>query len=709
MSSTMIISSLLATSLWVQSQASPCAQPGDVSDTYHQVTVADPYRALEDWSDPCVQDWSDAQTAQARAYLDGLALRDTLYEELNSGSGSSAGAPHWSYQFTEQGVFALFYDDEAGATQLRFADRVEGLADAEPIVDLSTVTDAEMVDVEWFKPTVDGSRVAIAISINGSERGDLHVFDVASGTQLGEVIPNVHNPTAGGDLSWDVDGQGFHYTRYPQAFEPLADQSNLHIKLHYHALGRDWREDPMVLGQDLNEIAQIRLISNGRGELTAWVQDGDSGRFAFYRHAEAGHWARYSTFEDGHFQPVYGDGDDLFVLSTADAAMGEVWRLSASQPDWGTAVKIADVREASALVHSYYSHTSPSVVWSGDQLYLRYQIGGPAQIVALDREGHEASEQPLLEPGSSAYGLTATPEGVLYSLSSYRTPVRRVQFSQQTGHSTLNPFGYGSDTRWDDVEIVRQTAASADGVDIPYTMIVREGLGEGPHPVLVYGYGGFRYSMAPRFRPSVRALLDRGVIYVETNLRGGGEYGADWHAQGILTDKQNVFNDFAGVIEALHAQGVSTPQQTAILGESNGGLLMGAMISQHPDLFAAAIAQVGLYDMLRAELDANGTFNIPEYGTVTDADQFAALRAYSPYHNLESGTDYPAILFTTGANDQRVNPMHSRKMTAALQAADSSDDTPVLLYASREGGHGGTGLGDTADGYAFILDVIAPE
>jgi prolyl oligopeptidase len=265
---------------------------------------------------------------------------------------------------------------------------------------------------------------------------------------------------------------------------------------------------------------------------------------------------------------------------------------------------------------------------------------------------------------------------------------------------------------FDDAEVIRAFATSKDGTKVPLNIIRRKGTAlNGANPTLLYGYGGYGVSMTPRFAgPATRIWLDGGGVWVIANVRGGGEFGETWHHQGALTLKQNVFDDFDAAGESLIADGYTSHAKLALLGGSNGGLLMGATITQHPALARAVVSQVGIYDMLRVELDPNGAFNVSEFGTVKDPDQFKALLAYSPLHHVEKGVAYPAVLLTTGANDGRVNPMQSRKFAAALQAATSSD-RPILLRTSKTSGHGiGSSLSEriglSTDVLMFLFDQL---
>jgi prolyl oligopeptidase len=265
-----------------------------------------------------------------------------------------------------------------------------------------------------------------------------------------------------------------------------------------------------------------------------------------------------------------------------------------------------------------------------------------------------------------------------------------------------------------DCEVVRAFAQSKDGTQVPVNIIHRKGITlDGSHPVLLTGYGGYGVNISPAFVSSRRVWIEQGGIFAEANIRGGGEFGETWHREGMLTKKQNCFDDFAAVMQFMIDQGYTSSEKLAILGGSNGGLLMGAMVTQHPNLAKAVVSFVGIYDMVRSELSPNGAFNIPEFGTVEDPDQFRALLDYSPYHNTQEGIRYPAILFLTGANDPRVDPMHSRKMTALLQAS-TSGDAPILLRTSGSTGHGldtplSERVEESVDWYGFLFEQLGVD
>jgi prolyl oligopeptidase len=344
------------------------------------------------------------------------------------------------------------------------------------------------------------------------------------------------------------------------------------------------------------------------------------------------------------------------------------------------------------------------------RLYIVELIGGPTRVRVLDLQGREQETLPTPPVSSASRPVRLDADEVLFRVSSFVEPPAWYRHApgeapRRTALVVTSPADFG------DAEVAREFATSPDGTRIPLNVIRRKGTKlDGSNPTLLYGYGGYGISLSPAFSARRRPWLDHGGVLAIANLRGGGEYGEEWHQAGNLTRKQNVFDDFVACARHLIAAGYTNLGKLAIEGGSNGGLLMGAALTQHPELFRAVVAHVGIYDMLRVELDPNGAFNVTEFGTVTDPEQFRALHAYSPYHRVADGTAYPAVLLVTGENDGRVNPANSRKMTARLQAATSSD-RPILLRTSATSGHGiGTGLNERidqdADVFTFLFDQL---
>ena len=330
--------------------------------------------------------------------------------------------------------------------------------------------------------------------------------------------------------------------------------------------------------------------------------------------------------------------------------------------------------------------------------------------IAPGARGIAVAELPV-PPVSSVTSAVRVGDDLLVRIESYVEPPAWYRYRASEHRLVKTAMAKAPPADMSDIEVVRETCTSKDGTKVPMSILRKKGTKlDGSNPTLLTGYGGFGVSRKPRLRPWYRAWLEQGGVFAEANLRGGGELGAAWHDSGKLTKKQNVFDDFAACAKSLVDLGYTKPERLAVTGRSNGGLLMGAELVQHPEMFRAVVSGVGIYDMLRVELHPNGAFNVTEYGTVKDEAQFRALHAYSPLHNVKDGTAYPAVLFMTGANDPRVDPYHSRKMTARLQLATTSD-RPILLRASSDVGHGmGTPLAaeieETSDLLAFLFHEL---
>lgn len=680
-------------------------------DVYHGVTVADPYRWLEDWNNPHVRAWSEAQSRCARHYLDAApqapSIRARLEELLTGGRGITLSRPRRG----GDRLFALRDSPDAQQPVLVWFDANGEHDKAHIVLDPHALDPGAGTSIDWYRPSDDGKLVAVSLSSGGSERGTLRVFDATTGRPTSEVpIANVNNATAGGDLVWSADGSGFFYTRYPQPGERPEHELAFYQRVYYHRLGTAPQTDRYELGADLPSVAAIRLRRQPEtGRVLAWVQNGDSGEFCFFVRDTDGAWRRLGEFGDGYFEAQFGSGDDLFLLTRAAAPRGKVVRISLRDLALDRAETVIPQTDG-ALANSFYWPDSPTLTVLNGKLLLVYQVGGPTSLRIFSRAGTALPVPPLPELSQVAAVTPFDSDEVLFTVESYDAPPRWMRY--RSGDEEAQPalVQPNAEKGWSDAVVTREWARSRDGTRVPVNIIrLRDVKTRG---LLLTGYGGYGISLAPKFEREVRVLLEQGVAHAVANLRGGSEFGDEWRRQGRLTLKQNVFDDFAAAADLLE-RGHVPPGKLAIIGTSNGGLLMGAVMTQRPDLAQAVVAKVGVFDSLRNELDANGVFNIPEFGTVKDPRQFAALYAYSPYHHVREATRYPPTLFVTGANDSRVNPMHSRKMTARLQHASISG-APILLRTSDSTGHGaGTPLAtqveELTDTYAFIMRALALE
>ena len=676
-----------------------------VTDAYHGVTVADPYRWLEKGNDRVVRDWSAAEDDRTRAYLNALTVRKPIYDrlmQLTSETSPSYSGLYWA----GDKIFASYNQPPKQQPMIALLGRDADPATARIIVDPNALNPNGTAAIDWFVPSPDGTMIAVSLSEGGSEDGSVHIFDVPTGRDIGEVIPRVQYPTGGGSLAWAADGKGFYYTRYPGPERP-ADEQHFFQRIYFHRLGADPAHDVLIAGSDFPKVAEIELDNRqNRRVVVASVANGDGGEFAHYLISPDGKVTQVTRFEDKVVAAMAGPDDNLYLVSRKDAPHGKLLRLSLSDPVLARATEIVPAGEP--VLHG----GGTPVVITERALYLRELVGGPSQVARFDHNGKPLGVLPSPDVTSVGQVVPLGDGTLLYPVSSYLRPSYFARFDETSGKSELSKLAPTSPVKFDDAEVIRVLVTSKDGTKVPINIIRKVGTQtEGSNPVLLNGYGGYSVSLGPHFLGAERRLwLDGGGVFVIANLRGGGEYGEQWHTQGALTHKQNVFDDFIAAARYLIDQHYTTPARLAIIGGSNGGLLMGASFTQHPELFRAVVSQVGLYDMLRAELDPNGLFNTTEYGSVKDEDQFKALYAYSPYHHVVDGTKYPAIFMATGENDGRVNPMHSRKMVARLQAATVSG-RPVYLSVHRQAGHGiGSALSirvnQTADYLAFLYDQL---
>ncbi len=682
----------------------PVAQKKPVANEYHGTKVEDDYQWLENDDDPAVKQWSEAENRRTRAYLDSLPGREKIEQQLKDWYAKTS--PSYSGLTPRRGVlFAMKFQPPKQQPMLVRLASAEDPKSEKVLVDPNQLDSKGMTAIDWYEPSLDGQKVAVSLSKGGSEDGTLHFYDANEGKELGDTIEHVQYPTAGGSAAWNGDASGVYYTRFPRKGERPEKDLNFYQQIYFHKLGTPESKDTYALGKDFPRIAEILLESSHDGKyVLASVANGDGGDFAHYLLSPDGKWKQVTRFEDQVKLARLGRDGMLYLLSRADAPRGKVLRLPLDHPELSKATEIVPASDA------VIQHLVPTK----DALYVGDLLGGPSQIRRFTLDGKNAVTIPVPSI-SNVQEMTAEENGsLLFRDLSYVAPPAWYKLAQDEKEPQKTALVSTSPVSFDDLEVKREFAPSKDGTKVPLNIIMRKGTKlDGSNPTLLYGYGGYGISMSPSFDFTRRLWFDRGGVYVVANIRGGGEFGEEWHKAGNLTNKQNVFDDFAAAAKYLIDQKYTSPDKLALMGGSNGGLLMGALITQHPDLMRAVVSAVGIYDMLRVELAPNGAFNVTEFGTVKNEDQFKALYAYSPYHHVEDGTKYPAILMLTGANDGRVAPYHSRKMIARLQAANKSDD-PILLRTSTSAGHGiGTALSERikqqADIFSFLFAQLGME
>ncbi len=673
-----------------------------VTNSYHGTSVLDAYQWLEESGTAPVKEWSAQQNARTRVYLDQMSFRDGIAQEL------------LQLRSEESARFSGLRERQGRLLALRFKPPAQQpvlvrLASLEPptlwrtVFDPNTYNAKGTTTIDWYVPSRDGRLVAVSLSENGSEQGTLHFFEVDTGKELEDRIPRVQYPTGGGSATWLPDNSGVLYTRYPHQGERPESDLNFYQQVWFHKLGTAPEKDRLEIGREFPRIAEIRLDSSTDGRwMVAAVANGDGGDFSHYVRNPSGTWQQLSRFEDGIKSVEIGRDQNLYLVSRDNAPRGKVLKLPLTDR-----MRPADAREIVPQAKGVIQELAPA----DHGLYVSYLIGGPSELVFYPH-GKVKPKRIATLPVSAVSGLQSWHgDDVVFGNVSYLQPFAWYTWAPGADKPARTALYLTSPVDFSDVEVVREFATSKDGTKVPLNILRKKGTPlNGNNPTILYGYGGYGITLAPGFDSTRRVWFEAGGVYVVANLRGGGEFGEEWHKEGNLTHKQNVFDDFIAAAEHLIRRGYTSPAQLAVEGGSNGGLLMGAFLTQRPELAHAVVSRVGIYDMLRVELDSNGQFNITEFGTVKDPDQFKALYAYSPYHRVKDGVNYPAVLLTTGENDGRVNPSQSRKMAARLQAASASG-RPVLFRSTASAGHGiGSSLKDRiaeqADVYSFLFNEL---
>ena len=684
----------------------PPAPRQPVTEVHHGTSVTDDYRWLEDTGAPAVRTWIAQQNALTRSVLDASPKRAAIFAELSTLLGQ-APTTRYGLRYAAGRLFALKRQPPANQPRLVVLRDPHDLATEQVVVDPNLLDPKGTTAIDWYVPSLDGKTVAVSLSKNGSESGALHFFDAATGRALPDVVAGVQEATGGGSAVWAPGNGGVYYTRYPQGSERAPADANFYQQVWFHRLGTPASSDRYVVGRDFPRIAEIALSSTQDGRhVLADVSNGDGGEHAFYLRRPAGRWDRIADFADGVRTIHLGRDGRWYALVLKGSARGRIVAAPLATPSLARATVV--VPEGVDVVGG--------ITLTAHRIYVGYLVGGPQELRSFTLAGRllgPVGREPI---ATTQVGAALRGDDILFGSQSFVSPFAWYRFEP----TAMEPMPEPKKTLlseapknhgMDDVEVRREFAVSKDGTRIPVNIVCRTGLVlDGSHPTLLNAYGGYGVSMQPYFSLSNAFWLRHGGVYVLANVRGGGEFGEEWHAAGALTKKQNVFDDFIASAAWLIDKGYTTPAKLAIQGGSNGGLLMGAALVQRPELFKAVVSHVGIYDMLRVEISPNGAFNVTEFGTVRDPAQFRALYDYSPLHHVVDGTAYPAVMLLTGLNDGRVEPSHSLKMAARLQAASSSG-RPVLLRVAGDAGHGqgmalSSSIARDADVQTFLFDQL---
>ena len=674
----------------------PDSRSTDLVETLHGEEIADPYRWLEDGDAPETRVWTDQQNALTQEYLSAVPGREQIRRRLEELLGIGVlGVP------TPVRGRYLYLRRDGQQNQPVLYWR-EGVAGSDRVaVDPNSLSDDGTTALDWYYASEDGRLLAYGISENGSEESVLQVLELDTGRLLSERIPRMRAAA----LAWLPDSTGFYYTRYPAPGEVPAGEEHYHRAIYFHPLGTDPAGDPLVFKPAKKEYwPGVSLSPDGRwlvvnvartfDQTDLYVQDLESG----------GPLTAVARDLPASFEGEIAHGR-LYLRTNLDAPTYRLLKVDPAHPESSAWHEIVPPRPDAVLER---------VAVTANRLALVYLERASSRLRLTDHEGDLIQEVSLPALGS-LFGVGAEWDGkeVFYGFSSYTVPPTVYRIDLESGASALwRRVEASIDPAQFDVSQV--TYPSKDGTPISMFLVHRKGLKRsGDNPTYLTGYGGFNISMTPAFSRSLLLWLDHGGVVAIPNIRGGGEYGESWHQAGTLGSKQNSFDDFIGAAEWLIREGYTRPERLAAAGGSNGGLLVGAVLTQRPELFRAVLVQVPLLDMLRYHRFLIARLWIPEYGSADDPEQFRWLRAYSPYHHVRQGVAYPAVLLATAESDTRVDPMHARKMAARLQAATSAN-RPVLLRLEARAGHGAGKplskvLDELTDSWTFVFSELGVQ
>lgn len=675
----------------------PATRRVDHEDNLHGTIVKDPYRWLESdvRESEEVAKWVEQQSEFARNYLDALPARRVFAARLSK----LYDYPRYSAPSRKGGHY-FYYKNDGLQDQavLYLAD--SPTEDGRVLLDPNTWSEDGTVSLSTFSASEDGTLAAYAKSSSGSDWKTIHVMEIDSGKQLDDTLDWVRF----GGIRWDHKGEGFYYSRYPQPEEGEEFQSvALNQKLCYHRLGDDQSADRVVyerpdepewtFGVSVTDDGKLLVLSIYSGtdpQNQVWLKSATD---------PAAEWKPVVDNFDHEYALLASDTQKLYFLTDEDAPQKKLVAIDRNDPSQTTEI----VPESNATL------VDGDLI--GGRLIVQYlrDVHADVQLFATDGKPLGAVELPGI---GSASGFSGKPEHseTFYTFTNSVTPTSVYRYDLTTGKSELirKP---AIDFDPDQYEVKQVFYASKDGTKIPMTIAHRRDLPlNGDNPTLLYAYGGFNISITPGFSVDYATWMEQGGVVAIANLRGGGEYGEAWHQAGKKENKQNVFDDFIAAAEWLVDSKYTSADKLAIRGGSNGGLLVGAVMTQRPELFGACLPAVGVHDMLRFHKFTAGQFWRTEYGSADEPDELPYLLAYSPYHNVKPGTHYPPTMVTTADTDDRVVPMHSFKFAAALQHAQAGD-APILLRVEIKAGHGaGTPVSkridQAADMWAFLADLF---
>ena len=675
----------------------PTAFQTNQVDVYHGVTVADPYRWLEDDNSPQTKAWVEAENAVTFAWLKTVPERPAIKARLTK---------LWNYErysapFKQGGSYFLSRND--GLQNQSVLYTMTSL-DAPPVVllDPNKLSTDGTVALGGYAISDDGNLMAYGLSSAGSDWQEWKVRDVRTGQDLPDLVKWVKFSGA----SWTKDGKGFFYSRYDEPTEATRlTKANYFHKLFYHRLGTPQSDDRLVYHRPDQKEWNFHgaATDDGRYLVISSSQSTDPKRRVFYQDLQTAGApvVPLLTDFDAAYDFIDNDGPVFWFRTDLNAPRGRVIAIDITQPARANWKELIPQSAETIVAANVLNH----------QFIVSYLKDARSQVKVFALDGRPVREVALPGLGSAGgfSGKRADTE-TFYSFTSYTVPGVIYRYDAPTGASTVfrQPQVDFDPAAFETRQIFY---TSRDGTRVPIFITHRKGLPlDGRNPTLLYGYGGFNIPLTPGFSVSVVAWLEMGGVYAVANLRGGGEYGEEWHRAGTKLHKQNVFDDFIAAGEWLVANHYTSPRKLAIAGGSNGGLLIGAVLNQRPDLFGAALPAVGVMDMLRFHKFTIGWAWTADYGSSDNPEEFQALYAYSPLHTIRPGTKYPATLITTADHDDRVVPAHSFKYAATLQAAQAGP-APILIRIDTKAGHGAGKptsklIDEAADKWAFLVQTL---
>ncbi|MFZ2085454.1 MAG: prolyl oligopeptidase family serine peptidase [Candidatus Sulfotelmatobacter sp.] len=655
--------------------AVPKAEKRPLEETLHGVKIIDNYRWLEDGQSPETQKWVEEEMAYTRGVLDPLPGRDAIHKRLTELLGiGSISQPQIGGKY-------YFYTRREGMQNQPIVYVREGVEGKDRVLlDVNQLAADGTIALDWYQPSENGKYLVYGTSPSGSEISTLHIIE----TKTGNALPDTIDRTRAASIAWTLDNSGFYYTRYPKKGDVPEGQEMYNRHVFYHELGTDPETDPPIFGEgrDPEDWPSVSLDNDGRLLLITVQQGWTKTELFLMDLKKRTPPTRVTTGKNFIYSGSVYNGR-LYIVTNEDAPRYRVFVAEAGDYERDNWKEI--IPQTDAVLQG-------AAVWGG-KLFTQYEQNASSQLKIFDLDGTKLHDLMLPALGT-VFGSDGkwNRDEIFYGFLSFTVPPTVYRYDLKSGATSLwakvdapsiDPAAYEVNQEW---------FHSKDGTRVPMFIVNKKGLKkDGHNPTLLTAYGGFNVSLTPSFSRTAYLWMEHGGVYAVANLRGGAEFGEDWHRAGMLDKKQNVFDDMIAAAEHLIAEKYTDTDHLAIQGGSNGGLLMGAMITQRPDLFRAVVCQVPLLDMLRYQNFQIAKLWIPEYGSSDNPEQFKWLYAYSPYHHVKPGTGYPAILFMTADTDTRVDPMHAKKMAAEMQAEaknGASKTRPILLRIESKAGHG---------------------